>query len=639
MKPALLLLQFLFCCAGWLRADDDRFPPYDCTEEYQAFLKSKPDFFLRAPVSTLPADLNWQTGGDLPEIGSPDAKKGGTFHYWIDSFPATLRFIGPDANDQFRSEHWDDIMTYNVMPHPNVDGWCPGIASEWASAGDRRHVYLKIDPAATYSDGVKISPEDYFFTFYVMLSPHIQDPWYNDYYKKEFKSVTLYDDGRTLCFELPEPRPDPLWVVYDFPPLPRHFFKEFGADFPARYQWRKSPTTGAYEIYPDKVIKGRSITMTRVKSWWARDHKYYRYRFNPDYIVYDVTGSMDKAFELFRQGKLDFFPLSFPRLWYDKCEIVEIYRGYIERGIFYNDYPRITRGIYINCSKPLLDNLDVRLGINYSLNWKKVLEIDFRGDFSRMQSTFEGFGKYTNPKLKPIEFDAAKAAEHFAKAGFTKRGGDGILINDKGQRLSFTLTLPNLANYPQVCLRLKEEARRTGLEIILEAIDSTQSFQKGDRKKHDMILSGWAASPPYPRFWEYYHSDNAWEKNPDGSRIKPKAQTNNFTMTADPAMDPIIDRHRKAQTEEEVQQLSWQLAEWVQSQAAAIPAWESPWFRYGHWRWVRWPADGNVKKSQLPLQSYVFWLDEEIRQETLKARSSGKSFGEVTRIYDQYRRK
>jgi microcin C transport system substrate-binding protein len=49
-----------------------------------------------------------------------------------------------------------------------------------------------------------------------------------------------------------------------------------------------------------------------------------------------------------------------------------------------------------------------------------------------MQSTFEGFGKYTNPKLKAIEFDAAKAAEHFAKAGFTSRGSDGILVNDKG---------------------------------------------------------------------------------------------------------------------------------------------------------------------------------------------------------------
>ena len=53
-------------------------------------------------LGRFPVGLRWrpirrrqQSGGDLPEIGSPDAKKGGTFHYWIDSFPATFRFIGP----------------------------------------------------------------------------------------------------------------------------------------------------------------------------------------------------------------------------------------------------------------------------------------------------------------------------------------------------------------------------------------------------------------------------------------------------------------------------------------------------------------------------------------------------------------
>jgi microcin C transport system substrate-binding protein len=27
--------------------------------------------------------------------------------------------------------------------------------------------------------------------------------------------------------------------------------------------------------------RGRSITMSRVKDWWARDLKHYRYTFNP----------------------------------------------------------------------------------------------------------------------------------------------------------------------------------------------------------------------------------------------------------------------------------------------------------------------------------------------------------------------
>jgi microcin C transport system substrate-binding protein len=67
------------------------------------------------------------------------------------------------------------------------------------------------------------------------------------------------------------------------------------------------------------------------------------------------------------------------------------------------------------------------------------------------------------------------------------------------------------------------------------------------------------AQPPYPRFWDDYHSDNAFKIGKDGKR-EIVTDTNNMTQTADPALDPIIDQHRKAKTEEEVQRLSWQLA-------------------------------------------------------------------------------
>jgi len=59
---------------------------------------------------------------------------------------------------------------------------------------------------------------------------------------------------------------------------------------PARYQWRKMPTTGAYDIKPEDVKFGRSITLTRVKNWWAKDKKYYRYRFNADRMSYRLAG-------------------------------------------------------------------------------------------------------------------------------------------------------------------------------------------------------------------------------------------------------------------------------------------------------------------------------------------------------------
>jgi microcin C transport system substrate-binding protein len=54
---------------------------------------------------------------------------------------------------------------------------------------------------------------------------------------------------------------------------------------------------------------------------------------------------------------------------------------------------------------------------------------------------------------------------------------------------------------------------------------------------------------------------------------------------------------------------------------------------------VRWPKEGNLKNSQLPLDTHVHWIDEDLRHETEDALRSGKSFGEVLRTFDQYKAK
>ena len=70
-------------------------------------------------------------------------------------FPATLRTIGPDANGAFRSYLLDYNVISLVHPHPNSDGYYPGLANSWAVGKDGRTVYFRLDPDAQYSDGKK----------------------------------------------------------------------------------------------------------------------------------------------------------------------------------------------------------------------------------------------------------------------------------------------------------------------------------------------------------------------------------------------------------------------------------------------------------------------------------------------------
>lgn len=184
LLTSLLFCLQVLCLSSCSDSDDTRFPPYDNTEEVAAFWKSKPEFFKWKTLADLPADLKWESGAGVPEFGDPAAKKGGTFHDYHPTYPPTFRFIGPDGGNTFRGEHRDNIEISLVTRHPDEDVWIPGLAKEWATSADRKTVYFRLQEKLTYSDGVPIAVEDFFMTFFVMLSPHIKDPWYNDWYKK-----------------------------------------------------------------------------------------------------------------------------------------------------------------------------------------------------------------------------------------------------------------------------------------------------------------------------------------------------------------------------------------------------------------------------------------------------------------------
>jgi ABC-type oligopeptide transport system substrate-binding subunit len=59
--------------------------------------------------------------------------------------------------------------------------------NEWAVDGaDGSTIYFRIDPDARWSDGRPITTDDFVFTFYFMRSPHLNEPWYNNYYSTKY---------------------------------------------------------------------------------------------------------------------------------------------------------------------------------------------------------------------------------------------------------------------------------------------------------------------------------------------------------------------------------------------------------------------------------------------------------------------
>ena len=609
----------------------DEVSDYDSGPEVEAFYKKEKDLFTFATLDDIPKDLEWVNGNDQPEIGDENAKKGGIVNQVIRAYPPTFRSFGPNSNHQFRGEFADNIEMALVHLHPDTAEVIPGLATEWAVANDQQTVYFRLDPKATYSDGVSVTADDYLMAFYIYLSSYSNAPYSKQYFSTRFTNITKYDD-LTISVKLATPKPIAAYYASQSP-MPRHFFKEFGPDYPQRYQWRVKPTTGAYVIDEERTQKGRVIFLKRVKDWWAKDKKYQKNRFNPDLIRYRLVRSSEKEFELFRNGMVDFYMLSLPRFWYEKTEIPEVHNGYIKKAIFYNDYPRVPRGLYLNNSKPLLDNVDVRVGLQYATNFQKLIDFDFRGDYRRTNIFCAGYGKFSQPTIRAREFDPKKARESFAKAGFTKRGKDGILETADGTRLSFTVSVQQDPATKLILLRLKEEALKAGLEYQIESLDGTGFFKKVMSKQHDICFWGWGAGPPYPKYFQNFHSENAYDK---GAKT-PKPNTNNITVTVDPRLDKLSEAIRNATTEKEIQKNSYAIEEVIQELAPWIPGYHRNYYRLGFWRWLKFPENKfNVKVSYEPLEAHVHWVDMEVKEQTLKAKRKGETFPESLEVYDEY---
>jgi microcin C transport system substrate-binding protein len=622
-----------------------------------ATLERENEFYVFKTAADIPADLKWEDGSDLPEFADPDAKKGGTFTYYIGDFPRTLRVLGPDATGGIRQYLWDYTAVYPAREHPNFPGRVyPGYASEWAAEPKTRTVYYRINESARWSDGAPVTAQDVVFSLYLYRSTHIQEPWYNDFHQKTWERVTVFDD-RTFALTMKELRPD--FVVrcsQGFYLFPKHAMADFGPNFIQDYQWRTLPTLGAYVLRDEDVDKGRSVTLTRLKDWWAKDIRFWRGTYNPDRYRFTVVRDPDKAFESFVRGDLDFFlPMSTPKYWYDLLpdNHPDVAAGYIHKTKFSNRIPRPDWGLWINRSKPLLNDQNVRVGIQHAANFQLVADQFYRGDAVQMQTRSDGYSWRVHPTMTARTFDPVKAREYFSAAGFTTQGPDGVLRNAAGQRLSFNLTT-YLATVRDVMSILKTEALKAGLELNLEVLDQTTGWKKVQEKNHEIALIALSRSPElFPRYWEMHHGSNAYEDayiGPDGKPVgkyslgtpnpepkKIRAQTNNMTEIFIPELDRLIEAYDQTETLDQLKPLAAQIEQMIHNDASWVPGWAIPFYRVAYWRWVKWPKDFNVMISRNAEEYFVHWIDEDVKEETLAARRSGKTFAPSIESFDKYK--
>ncbi len=577
-----------------------------------------------ADKAQLPANLKWETNNQEPIWAEPNAKKGGVFTDFMLAFPPTLRTVGPDSNSSFRS-YINANQLGLVDFHPNTLKVIPQIAQEWAYDKDGKTVYYKLDPKARWSDGQPVTADDFLFTLEFMRSPHINAPWYNNYYSEQIVDVSKYDE-HTISVTGAVARPkEELHYYYGLTPTPKHFFKTLNENWVKDYNWTVVPNTGPYQI--SKIKKGKQVEFIRKQDWWSKDRRYNVGRFNVDKVIIKVIRDVNIAYSHFEKGNLDTFTLVQPEFWHNKATGPLYEKGFIEKFLFFNDMPRSSSGLFLNQDNEILKDKQVRLALAHAMNFEKVINTVLRGDYERLQAFHTGYGEYSNPSIKAREFNLDKANEILNNSPWSQRGGDGIRVHD-GKRLSLNLNYGRKEHSERWAI-IKQDALKAGIEINLALQDSSSHYKTIMQKQHQIASLGWSTGFR-PAFWQHFHSENAH-----------KPQTNNVTNMDNPEIDKLIMQYRSETDKNVRMKLAQELEQMIHDSAAFIPDFKVPYTRGAHWRWIKFPKVPGTKTSGTLYSPFadggVFWIDNEIKIETKTARKSKASYPTVNRTFKQYK--
>lgn len=578
-------------------------------------------------VDGLPEKVTWYTS--KPGVwGSARAKQGGTYHGAIDEFPATFRTVGPNANGGTRSFFLNTpgLVAINL----ETKEFIPALATHWAFGADGKTMYFQLNPKAQWSDGNPVTADDYVFMLQFMRSPHIQDPWYNETYTtqivdlKKLGPLTISVTGPAAMGK------EDLLNNLNLSPRPAKFYGgSVPADYVDAYQWKVEPTAGPYVVA--EFEKGESLTMKKVKDWWGYTYDYNKYRFNFETLNYKViTGGTEVMKTYFYKAQVDIFGMIIPALWASEAKADAVTKGYIDRQSFHYVPNQGLTGIILNTKAPIFADVNVRKGLYYAVNIQKMIDTALRGEYTRMHNigvghVFAGVN-FDNDTIRKPAFDPAKAADLFAKAGYTVRGADGILKNAKGNRLAFELLYSAPIHTERLAV-LKEEAKKAGLEINLK-LQQQGIFEAVREKKFEAWWGGMSDSLQ-PDYWEYFHSDNA-----------AKPQTNNFWGYANPEMDKLLDAFRAEGDLKKKAVLDQKIQAIVDRDALVIPSYYVPFTRGGAWKWIRFPGWLGLKYDDSFYGPFVdsdgygtaagyLWFDPAIKKEVTDAQKAGKALTPV----------
>jgi ABC-type transport system substrate-binding protein len=145
--------------------------------------------------------------------------------------------------------------------------------------------------------------------------------------------------------------------------------------------------------------------------------------------------------------------------------------------------------IGMNNKGALLHDVNIRKALAHLVNVDQIIETLVGGNADRVKSPILHQKPYYVPNLPLVEFNPNKAVELLKKSGYSTMGSDGIrqkVVNNKPQRLTFTILTTGKQLGKDVATLLKNEAQKVGVEIKIEILDFPKILERVKAGNYDL---------------------------------------------------------------------------------------------------------------------------------------------------------
>jgi len=445
-------------------------------------------------IATLAAGLVWGLSGAF--AADPSASPGGEKIIlkvgWSPDPDSLNPFVGVQQSSY---ELWHvsyDFLTNYGDQYLETQ---PGLAESWTSSPDGLTWTFKIRSGVMWSDGVPLTAKDIAFTYNWEIKLQLQAFLSA---LDGIESASAPDDT-TLIVTCSRPKADILsmWC----PILPEHIWSQFKTADDAKNFFNKPPIVGSGPFQVVEWQKSKFVRCVANKAYWGgapkADEVFFQLYTNQDTLAQDLKlGTIDLA--------INIPPAQVTALQGDSS--LES-AGCSQKAFDYLSF---------NCKEgpslgnPVLRDMKFRQALNWGIDKAKMAELAYQGYADPATTMFEV--DFYDPDLDwhwqppadvEYQFDAAKAKQLLADAGYKDTDGDGILNDPNNGDKNITLRLWSRTQSPQSQVMGKLIAgwwKDLGLDINYSVEDESVLIDggynyAGDTYKPDYDIYIWQWQP------------------------------------------------------------------------------------------------------------------------------------------------